>query len=106
MVVFSKGKIMKNLTIIKKLFKKNKKILEKTYNVKAIGIFGSYSRRDVTKKSDIDILVDFSKTPDFFEFIKLQEFLKSLLGIEVDLVTRNALKPLIKNEILKETIYM
>ena len=97
---------MKNLSTIKEIIRKNKKPLEEEYKVKVLGIFGSYSRRNAHKSSDIDILVEFSKTPDFFEFIRLENFLKGLLGIEVDLVTRGALKPLIKNEILKETIYI
>jgi hypothetical protein len=100
------GKIMKNLKAIKELVKRNKNLLEKVYKVKVIGVFGSYSRGDLSKNSDIDILVEFSETPDFFEFIRLEEFLKDLFRIKVDLVTRDALKPLIKNEILKETIYI
>ena len=97
---------MKSLNTIKEIIKKNKKQLEENYKVNILGIFGSYSHHNAHKNSDIDILVEFSETPDFFEFIRLENFLKNLLGIEVDLVTRNALKPLIKNEILKETIYI
>lgn len=97
---------MKSLKIVKEIIKKNKRTLEKNYKVKVLGIFGSYSRGNPHKGSDIDILVKFSETPDFFEFIKLEEFLQNLLGIRVDLVTPNALKPMIKNEILKETIFI
>ena len=97
---------MKNLKTIKEILKKNKKLLEWKYRVRIIGIFGSYSRGLSRKKSDIDILVGFSEPPDFFEFLKLEGFLEKLLGIKVDLVTRDALKPLIKQEILKEAIYI
>lgn len=97
---------MKSLKGIKEIIRKNKPILEEKYNVKVLGIFGSYSRRNSHKGSDIDIIVKFSKTPDFFEFIRLEEFLQDLLGIRVDLVTPGALKPMIKNEILKEVIYI
>ena len=97
---------MKSLKNIIEIISKNKRLLESRYNVKVIGIFGSYSKEQSRKRSDIDILVEFSKSPDFFEFIRLEEFLEGLLGIKVDLVTRNALKPLIKDEILKETIYI
>ncbi|MBU1091021.1 MAG: nucleotidyltransferase domain-containing protein, partial [Candidatus Omnitrophica bacterium] len=58
------------------------------------------------KKSDVDILVSFSKIPDLFEFLRLERYLKELLGIKVDLVTRDALKPIIKQEILKEIVYL
>ncbi|MFH1362629.1 MAG: nucleotidyltransferase family protein [Candidatus Omnitrophota bacterium] len=97
---------MKNLAKIKELLKKNMKSLEENYQVKVIGVFGSYSRGDSRKNSDIDILIEFSKTPDFFEFIRLEKSLENLLGIKVDMVTRNALKASIKNEILRETVYI
>jgi predicted nucleotidyltransferase len=51
-------------------------------------------------------LVEFLETPDIFEFIKVENFLRKLLGLKVDLVTKEALKPLIKKEILRETIYI
>jgi hypothetical protein len=97
---------MKNFRTIKEILKRNKKLLEENYKIKVIGVFGSYSRGDLNNNSDIDILVEFSETPDFFEFIRLEKFLEGLLRIKVDLVTRDALKPLIKNEILKETVYI
>ncbi len=80
--------------------------LIKKYGAKKIAVFGSYARGEEKPKSDIDILVEFSESPDFFEFIKLEDYLEKLLGIKVDLVTRDALKPLIRQEILKEVIYI
>lgn len=97
---------MKTIERIKEILSRNMKILEQEYKVKVIGIFGSYSQGKSSKKSDIDILVEFSEAPDIFKFIRLENFLKELLGVKVDLVTRKALKPLIKDEILKETIYI
>jgi predicted nucleotidyltransferase len=91
---------------IKKILKKNRKLLEEKYKVRKIGVFGSYIRKEANKKSDIDILVEFFETPDLFEFIELENFLIKLLKIKVDLVTKDALKPLIKKEILRETIYI
>jgi len=91
---------------IKKILKENKKLLMEKYKVRKIGVFGSYVRKEANKKSDIDILVEFSETPDIFKFIELENFLRKLLKIKVDLVTREALKPLIKKEILKETVYI
>lgn len=97
---------MKRLKTIKELIRKNKSSLEENYKVKVLGIFGSYARRVPHKGSDIDILVGFSESPDFFEFIRLEGFLEELLGVKVDLITSGALKPLIKDEILRETIYI
>lgn len=95
-----------SLERIKKIVGENKIVLEKKYSVKSIGVFGSYSRSEERRESDIDLLVDFHSSPDLFEFIRLEEFLSVLLGKRIDLVTKNALKPLIKEDILRETVYL
>lgn len=91
---------------IKEKIRKNKRFLEGRYNVKSIGVFGSALNDTFGKDSDIDILVEFSEVPDIFEFVELEEFLANLLGAKVDLVTKKALKPLIKESILNETVYI
>jgi len=80
--------------------------LHETYNVKKIGVFGSVVRDDFSKDSDIDILVEYYKVPGFFKFIELEEYLSELLGRQVDLVTKKALKPVIKSDILKQVVYV
>ena len=84
-----------------------KPVLKERYQVETIGFFGSYARGEQNRKSDVDVLVEFSRpnTIDLFDFIELEEFHSIQLGIKVDLVTKSALKPMIKDQILKETIY-
>ena len=84
-----------------------KPVLKKRYQVETLGFFGSYARGEQKKKSDIDVIVEFSQsnTIDLFDFIELEDFLSKKLGVKVDLVTKSALKPMIKDQILKETIY-
>ncbi len=84
-----------------------KPILKEQFQVETVGFFGSYARGEQKKKSDVDVLVEFSQpnTIDLFDFIELEEFLGKKLSINVDLVTKSALKPMIKEQILKETIY-
>lgn len=94
------------LEVIKKKISENKRLLEEKYNIKSIGIFGSHVNDSAGRESDIDILVEFSEVPDIFEFMKLEEFLSNLLKTKVDLVTKKALNPLIKETILNETIYI
>ena len=91
---------------IKGVLQKNMDILKSQYGVKTIGVFGSFSRGDERGGSDIDMLVEFSKPVGFFKFIELEEFLGKLTGTKVDLVTKKALKPAIKNEILQEVSYV
>jgi predicted nucleotidyltransferase len=98
---------MKTLEEIKTQLEKLKPTLKKRYQVETLGIFGSYTRGEQTKKSDIDILVEFSENAHigFFKFLELEELLTQKLKVKVDLVTKNALKPRMKDQILKETIY-
>jgi predicted nucleotidyltransferase len=79
------------------ILKKNKGNIKKQFGVKQIGIFGSIARGTAKRGSDIDVLVEFERTVDFFEFIDLKEFLESIFKRNVDLVTKKALKPLIKD---------
>ncbi|MBU4300379.1 MAG: nucleotidyltransferase family protein [Nanoarchaeota archaeon] len=94
----------KTLKEIETVLKENKPILKEKFKVKEIGVFGSYARGEESKKSDIDILVEFYE-PVGWEFIDLKEYLESILGKEIDLVTRGALKPQLKAGILKEVVY-
>jgi predicted nucleotidyltransferase len=98
---------MKTINEIKNQLETLKPVLKDKYQVETIGIFGSYTRGEQTKKSDADILVEFSKDAHvgFFKFLELEEFLTQKLGVKVDLVTKNALKPMMKDQILKETVY-
>ncbi len=66
--------------------------------------FGSYTRGQQSKESDLDILVEFYETIDLFMYMELEEFLSEALGIKVDLVMKDTLKPRIKEKILKEAI--
>ena len=98
---------MKNIEEIKKILDMYKPILKKKFKVKKIGIFGSYVRREETFISDIDILVDFEKEGKTFDnYMELKYFLEELLGLEVDLVMKGALKEELKDVILKEVIYV
>ena len=98
---------MKTLEEIKSTLEMLKPTLKERFGVETIGVFGSYTRGEQTKKSDIDILVVFSKDAQvgFFKFLELEEFLTKKLGVKVDLVTKNALKPFIKDRVLRETVY-
>jgi hypothetical protein len=89
--------------IIMKL-RENKQVLEEKYGVKNLEVFGSYIRGEQKKGSDLDVLVEFSKTIDLFKYIELEEFMSKKLGVKVDLVMKDTLKPRIKDRVLKEAI--
>ncbi len=95
---------MKTKKEIEKKLKENKSILHDKFKVEKIGLFGSYVRGEESAKSDVDILVEFYE-PVGWEFIDLKDFLEKILGVEVDLVTKGALKPQLKDRILEEVVY-
>ena len=75
------------------------------FNVKTVGLFGSFARGEQTKKSDIDLLVEFENPIGLFELVELEEYLSGILGAKVEIVTPDALKPIMKPLVLKEVIY-
>ncbi|MBI4713490.1 MAG: nucleotidyltransferase family protein [Planctomycetes bacterium] len=96
---------MKTVKEINTILKNHKAFLRDRFKVKKMGIFGSYLKNTPTPSSDIDILVKVGAI-DLFEFIELKEYLKELLGAEIDLVSDKALKPRIGSRILEEAMYI
>lgn len=91
----------KRVREIEKILREHREELRRKFKVKEIGIFGSYVRGEAEETSDVDILVDFYETPSLFEFIELEMYLSDLLGVKVDLVMKKALKPRIKEYVLR-----
>jgi len=83
---------MKTLEEIKEIIKQHKGELSEKYKVKEIALFGSCVRGDQDENSDVDILVDFHE-PVGLLFVHLADFLEELLGMKVDLVTEEGIKP-------------
>ena len=77
-------------------------VLKEKYGVGTIELFGSYVRSEQTKKSDLDILITFSKPYNLWELIDVKEFLTKELYIKVDLVPKDSVKPMLKEQILQE----
>ncbi len=95
-----------DLRTAKKILRTNKHDLVKRYHIKHIGIFGSTVRKSNKKMSDVDILVEFKKSPGF-EFIAIEDELSKLMGLKVDLVSKKSLQnPIIRKRILSEVVYV
>lgn len=97
---------MKKLEEIQKIFLEHKKDLKNRYKVKELGIFGSFARGEQRNKSDVDILVEFNVRPDIFLLIDLEDYLKNLIGIKVDLVRKSTIREELKERIEKEAMYI
>ena len=96
---------MDHFSAIQKILKQEKPRLAAKYHVSTLGLFGSVVRNDFTSKSDIDILVDFSK-PVGIEFLDLANELETVLNRKVDLVSKSGIKPGYFREIQSEIVYV
>ena len=71
-----------------------------------MGVFGSYSRGEQRKTSDVDVLIEFIDPPGLLGYVSLENELSRYIGKKVDLVMRSALKPRIGQQILREVVYI
>jgi hypothetical protein len=99
---------MKILNDIEETLRNYKPILKERFNIKKIGIFGSFIRGKESNKSDLDILVEFEENASIglLRFVEIENFLSDLLGIKVDMVEKSSLKPRIGRHILEEVSYL
>ena len=79
-------------------------MLAERYSVETLEVFGSYVRDEQKKDSDLDILVTFKEEPSLLTFIAIENYLSDLLGVKVDLVMKDSLKPVIGQSILREAV--
>ena len=78
-------------------------------DIKWLAIFGSYVSGETKENSDVDVLIDFTEDAHvgFFKYVRIRRGLSEMLGLEVDMVTPQALSKHIKEAVLQqaETVY-
>ena len=79
----------------------------KRQGVLKAAIFGSFARGEETRRSDIDLLVKMPKNKTLLDMAGLKVELEDKLGREVDIVEYDAIRPIIKEQVLmdKKEIY-
>ena len=75
------------------------------YGVRELSVFGSAARGESRPESDIDLLVEFlpEAEPGLLDHAGLMLDLSELLGQKVDLVSKNGLKPLIRDSVIQDS---
>lgn len=71
------------------------------YGVKRIGLFGSYAKGMPSEASDVDIVVEFDH-PIGFRFVEFAEYLESILGKAVDVLTPAGIRGIRVDRVAKE----
>ena len=61
------------------------------FGVRRIGLFGSFANGTANETSDVDLIVDFER-PIGLRFVELVEYLETLLGRRVDVLTAAGLR--------------
>lgn len=87
--------------------KAHKTELKERFGVIKIGLFGSFARDEQREDSDIDLAIEIEKERKSLKnFFGLQRELEAQFGKRVDLGMENALKPIVKEYVQKEIIYV
>jgi predicted nucleotidyltransferase len=73
----------------------------KRHGIVRASIFGSMARGEITPESDLDLLVEYmsGKTQTFLGFLSLQEELETLVGRKVEIIRRDLLHPILKDQV-------
>lgn len=82
-----------------------KPYLEDEFGIEQIGYFGSFANGDYSKDSDLDVLVSFKRKIGW-KFFDLKDYLESVVGRKIDLVTENSIRKQWKQTILNEVKYI
>jgi predicted nucleotidyltransferase len=90
------------LTELREYKEKNKK----KYQIVKLGIFGSITRDEFHKDSDIDVVVELEK-PKMFDLIGIKQELEEIFSLSVDIVrVRKKMNGFLKNRIEREAIFV
>ncbi|MCG8604050.1 nucleotidyltransferase family protein [bacterium] len=97
-----KTKTLEELTVT---LTKRKAGLKEKYKIKKLGIFGSYARGTAVPGSDVDLLVELVETIGL-DFVSLAEEIEQIVGLPVDLVSLDAIKPKMLPYIREDLVYV
>ena len=71
-------------------------------DVSMVGVFGSTARGEASARSDIDLLVRFSRDKSLLALVALERQLAAAMGRKVDVLTEAALSPYLRDRILRD----
>ena len=85
----------------------NKSFLYEKFGVTRMGIFGSFTREEQTSSSDIDMIVEMEGSrKNIHSFLQMKRFLEKELSRKIDMGFEHSLKPIVKEKIKGQAIYV
>jgi len=92
---------------IRNFLHENKEMIKQKFAIEKIGIFGSFITGKEKTSSDIDILIEFeSDRTTFKNYMGLKFYLEDHFHRKVDLIIIENIKPLLRESILREAVYV
>jgi hypothetical protein len=95
---------MKPLLEIQDILRKHFAELRERYGIASLSVFGSVVRGEAKENSDIDILAVFERPIGMLALCSAENYLISLLGVEVDLIPREDVRPELKERVYAEAV--
>ena len=74
------------------------------HRIRKLSLFGSILKGTARPDSDVDLLVEFEEAT-YDHYMDLKFHLEEVLGVEVDLVVSDALKPRLRPRVLQEAVF-
>ncbi|MCK5135952.1 MAG: nucleotidyltransferase family protein [Bacteroidales bacterium] len=96
---------MRTIDEIRSTLSKHRNHLFQAYPIKSMAIFGSYARNESTDNSDLDILVEFNDGIGI-RFIDLADEIENIVGLKIDLVSKNGIKDRYLQAINTDLVYV
>lgn len=78
--------------------------LRRAHRIRSISAFGSYARGEQKRGSDLDLLAEFEGTITLLDLIGAEQYLSKILGVKVDLIPKEDIRPELKASILREAV--
>jgi predicted nucleotidyltransferase len=95
---------MKTLAEIQSALREHREELLQKHKMRVVGIFGSYVRQEQKRGSDLDLLAEFDEPASLLALVRAEIHLSRILGVKVDLIPRQDLRPELRERILREAI--
>jgi len=95
---------MRTLEEVKRIIREHQEEIRTRFRAEVIGLFGSVARGEGGSESDVDILVRFDEGASLFELVGLGDFLEEKLGCKVDIVSDRAVKPELRESIMRDLV--
>ena len=95
---------MRTLEEVTRIIRGHRGEIQTRFRAEVIGVFGSVARGEAGGGSDVDILVRFDEGASLFELVGLGDFLEEKLGCTVDIVSDRAVKPELRESIMRDLV--